>query len=449
MRSWTMAVEAGAAALAGVAIDGERCEPIEVDGRRTVELDGTAGGDDDADAVTDRLAEALLALARGGETLPDHVVVVVPGETTSARCAQIAEAAALAGLPDPSWLPDAVARAGRCFDGGTEIERVAAVVDARSCDVSAWWVRDEADGVVVAAGGPGTPGVEGLGSRLDGLLLCNARGKLADLAPEVVAALDRRGDADARRNAAHLRRGLRRARRHLGAVGDDAATVHVGGVAVTIERSELAVAVEQAGRELMADLPVDETTGGPPAVLVVAEDDGPLVRHLVDAIGAIPVVDRSPVAALRGVGALTRVGDPGGKPLRGALWAAGDPAPSDPSWPPSARAPVLVPLDDTTPRRGLGLPGTPEHVEPGSGDVEGNVGVVPDVRSVRDRRRWVVCALLAALLLAVLGAVLLLGLRMPGSSAAPAARPAVTRQDAPAAPIAPAMPVVAPGDGSG
>ena len=64
--------------------------------------------DGDAEVLGASLAE--LVAAEGSQ--PDHLVLVVPGDLDEHRFAVLTEAVSLAGLPDPSWLPDAVAWAG-------------------------------------------------------------------------------------------------------------------------------------------------------------------------------------------------------------------------------------------------------------------------------------------------------------------------------------------------
>src|SRR3954454_8868237 len=104
----------------------------------------------DADAAT--LGNALAAVVEAEGSHPEHLVLVVPGDLEPGRFVDLTEAVELAGLPEPSWLPDAVGWAGEQlarWEAGTAV----LVMDARGDEIGVWPVRTADDGVEIARDG--------------------------------------------------------------------------------------------------------------------------------------------------------------------------------------------------------------------------------------------------------------------------------------------------------
>jgi hypothetical protein len=254
---WTLALEAVPGRLAAVRVDEEDHRPVDVD-----LVDG------DAEELGRSFAAS--ACAEGGH--PEHLVVVVPGDLDAERFATLTEAVGLAGLPEPSWLPDAVAWAGTQLAewvAGTP----ALVVDARGDDLVAWSVRTADDGVAVARGG-----ALDLGGRLDALLGGVVRAKLAVVAPELADALRRRVDAAARRDAAHLDRELREARRLMCSTDGEELVVSAGDAEVYLARDEFTGLADHALHDTVVDALGHEDPRLP--MVVVADRPTAIVEHL-------------------------------------------------------------------------------------------------------------------------------------------------------------------------
>lgn len=323
---------------------------------------------DDGDAGA--LGGALTALVAAEESHPDHLVLVVPGDLDEQRFSVLTEAVSLAGLPDPSWLPDAVAWAGDQLARSTS-GTPAIVVDTRGDELAVWSVRAADDGVEIAEGG-----AVDLNARLDGLLSGVVHAKLAVVAPELADALRDRSDAVGRRDAAHLSRELREARRLMCVSDGEELVVTAGEAEVYLTRGEFTRLIEHALLEIVTDALGDDT----PDVLtiVVADRETPVVEHLADPDG----------------GAAT------------LLWAP--PGASSLSW---AAALVLPrheedagPLNDPCPTDGFPLPAS---------------ALVPlprDEAPHDDQPRWVVPALSTLLVLVLAGsaAVLVTDPDIPG-----------------------------------
>jgi len=375
-----MVLEAVPGSLAALRVDESDHRPIEA------ELD-------DGDAETMGRSLAALAYAEGSH--PEHLVVVVPGDLEHGRFTDLTEAVSLAGLPDPSWLPDAVAWAGPQLAGwvaGTP----AVVVDARADGLAGWSVRTADDGVAIARGGP-----LDLGGRLDTLLGGVVRAKLAVVAPELADVLRRRSDAAARRDAAHLDRELREARRLMCTSDGEELVVAAGEAEIYLTRAEFSQLADHALRDTVTDALGHEAPGVP--VIVVADRPTAIVEHLVLAPGA------SVVWALDG-----------GSSLPGAA-ALVLPRPSDD-------------LDDPTPtdgipRAALPVPVTAPPAAPA--DRGGALVLAPRPPGRADRRpRWAVPALSALLAGVMAGAAVVL-------TAAPAAAPDDTPTTEAVSPIVP------------
>ncbi|PVZ11085.1 hypothetical protein [Actinomycetospora cinnamomea] len=257
MDRWTLALEAVPGSLAAVRVDEQDHRPVDVE-----LVDGDAG----------ELGRsfAALACAEGGH--PDHVVMVVPGDLDVERFATLTEAVGLAGLPEPSWLPDAVAWAGAQLTGWVAGTR-ALVVDARGDDLVAWSVCTADDGVAIAQGG-----ALDLGGRLDTLLGGVVRAKLAVVAPELADALRGRVDAAARRDAAHLDRELREARRLLCRADDEELVVSAGETEVYLDRDEFTQLADHALHDVVVEALGQEAPHLP--MVVVADRPTAIVEHL-------------------------------------------------------------------------------------------------------------------------------------------------------------------------
>jgi hypothetical protein len=278
---WTLALEAVAGSLAAVRVD-------EVD-HRPVEAELVDGDVEELGASL-----AALACAEGGH--PEHLVLVVPGDIEPERFAVLTEAVSLAGLPDPSWLPDAVAWAGGQLAEWVADTRVI-VVDARGADLAVWSVRTADDGVRIGRGGP-----LDVGDRLDTLLGGVVRAKLAAVAPEIADALRRRVDAAARRDVAHLDRELREARRVMCTADGEELVVSAGDAEVYLTRAEFTQLADHALRGTVSDALGPEAPGVP--MIVVADRPTAVVEHLAAAPGTTVVWASEGGSSLDGTAAL-------------------------------------------------------------------------------------------------------------------------------------------------
>lgn len=354
MDRWTLALEAVPGSLAAVRIDETDHRPVEA------EL---------VDGDVEELGASLAALACAEGGHPEHLVLVVPGDLEHERFAALTEAVSLAGLPDPSWLPDAVAWAGTqlaAWIAGTR----AIVVDTRGDDLALWSVCTADDGVQVGGGGP-----VDIGGRLDTLLGGVVRAKLAVVDPELADALRRRVDAAARRDAAHLDRELREARRVMCSSDGEELVVSAGDAEVYLTRAEFTQLADQALRETVSDALGHEPSDVP--TIVVADHPRAIVEHLAVAPGTIVVWAPEGGSSLDGTAALVL-------PRPGA--ALDDPAPTD-GMPLRALSALPVPA----PR-------------------EGALAVSPRPMVPLERRpRWVVPALSTLLAVVLGGAAAVLG----------------------------------------
>jgi hypothetical protein len=350
---WTLALEAVPGSLGAVRIDEADHRPVEA-----------ALVDGDVEELGASLA--ALACAEGGH--PEHLVVVVPGDLDVERFAALTEAVSLAGLPDPSWLPDAVAWAGTqlaAWAAGTP----AVVVDARGDDLALWSVCTADDGVQVGQGGP-----VDLGGRLDTLLGGVVRAKLAAVDPELADALRRRVDAAARRDAAHLDRELREARRVMCSSDGEELVVSAGDAEVYLTRAEFTQLADHALRETVSDAVGHEASGVP--TIVVADRPTAIVEHLAVAPGTIVVWAPEGESSLDGTAALV--------------------------------LPRLDALDDQAPTDGVPL--TALSALPVPAPREGSLDVSPRPMVPLERRpRWAVPTLSTLLALVLGGAAAVLG----------------------------------------
>jgi hypothetical protein len=330
---WAMVVDAVSTPPVAIAIGHEHSNDPAV-GAEGAEFIGRAAGGagsadraEDADAVAAPMVELL-----GDGPAPSSLVMVVAADTDRARFATLSEAAELAGLPAPTWVPDAVARVGAVL-AALQPDRPRLVVDVRRDDPEVWGVRPTA-----AAGRIGTVEPVDVVPRVEALLVGMLRAKLQAAAPDrpdLVASLGEPDDTDGpagRRTAAHLRRDLRRAARRLADTGqpDDAEiVVDVEGVEVTVGAAELAQLVAHASRDGV------HTVLGPDAIgvvaVLVADTEGGIVRHLAHALGAMTVVPGRSAAGLEGAAALVRA-----RPVAPSIPAQGPIADA----PPAAAAPV-------------------------------------------------------------------------------------------------------------
>ncbi|HWN25791.1 MAG TPA: hypothetical protein VNP37_02405 [Actinomycetospora sp.] len=281
MDRWTLALEAVPGSLVAVRIDEADHRPVEA------EL---------VDGDVEELGASLAALACAEGGHPEHLVLVVPGDLEHERFAALTEAVSLAGLPDPSWLPDAVAWAGTqlaAWIAGTS----AVVVDARGDDLALWSVCTADDGVQVGQGGP-----VDLGGRLDTLLGGVVRAKLAAVDPELADALRHRVDAAARRDAAHLDRELREARRVMCSSDGEELVVSAGDAEVYLTRAEFTQLADHALRETVSDALGHEASDVP--TIVVADRPTAIVEHLAVAPGTTVVWAPEGESSLDGTAAL-------------------------------------------------------------------------------------------------------------------------------------------------
>ncbi|GAA4884597.1 hypothetical protein GCM10023203_40840 [Actinomycetospora straminea] len=274
-----MIVEAVPGALRAIRVDDEDHRPIDVD-----LVDGDAG----------TLGESLTAAVASEDGPPEHLVLVVPGDLDQHRFTTLTEAAELAGLPDPSWLPEAVAFAGaRLVTLAAGLPVV--VVDARGDEPVVWRVRTTDDGVEI-----GTDGARELGTRLDALLTGVVHAKLAVVAPDIAEALRRRTDPVGRRDAAHLGRELREARRLMCSTDGEELVVTAGEAEVYLDRQEFTDLLEHALHDT-----ADAAEGARPAqTIVVADEHTAVVDHLAGTWRATVVAATAGASSLNGAAAL-------------------------------------------------------------------------------------------------------------------------------------------------
>ncbi|MEJ2888780.1 hypothetical protein [Actinomycetospora aeridis] len=316
MDRWTLVLEAVPGSLRAVRVD--------EDAHRTIDVDLADG---DITVLNDSLAAVLHAAG----SRPAYVVLVVPGDIDGQRFADLGAAVRFAGLPEPSWLPDAVACAGTRLAGWSSGLPVT-VIDARGDDLVVWPVRTADDGVEVGEGG-----ARDLGARLDALLTGVVHAKLAVVAPGIAEALRRRTDPVGRRDAAHLSNELREARRLLSATDGDELVVTAGDAEVYVTREEFTDLVDHARHDTTA------TAAGPAThTIVVAHERTPIAEHLAAAAGASLLVAR-PESAPDGAAAL----------VLPRPHAVEDPTPTDGiPLPGRLRATAIVPLPRETVARG-------------------------------------------------------------------------------------------------
>jgi hypothetical protein len=260
---WTMVLEAVPGSVAAVRVDEDEYRPVEA------ELV-------DADAAT--LGNALAAVVEAEGSHPEHLVLVVPGDLEPERFAGLTEAVELAGLPEPSWLPDAVAWAGEQL-ARWEAGRAVLVMDARGDEIGVWSVRTADDGVEIARGG-----ALDLTGRLDALLAGVVHAKLAVVEPEFAESLRRRADAAGRRDAAHLSRELREARRLMCTTDGEELVVSAGEAEVYLTRPEFTHLVEHALRDTVTDAVGPDHPDVP--TILVADRTTPVIEHLAEVSGA-------------------------------------------------------------------------------------------------------------------------------------------------------------------
>lgn len=281
MDRWTMVLEAVPGSLAAIRVDD--------DGYRAVDADLV-----DGDAAM--LGEALTSVLDAEGSHPEHLVLVVPGDLEHGRYVELTEAVDLAGMPDPSWLPDAVARTGEEL-AAREARTPVLVIDARRDEIAAWSVRTADDGVEIRRGG-----ALDVTARLDALLSGVVYAKLAEVAPALAESLRRRTDAASRRDAAHLHRELREARRLMCTTDGEELIVTAGEAEVYLTRAEFTGLVDHALRDTLAEA----VGAGEPGVTTILVADGitPVVEHLTDATGAIVLPAPAGASCLDGAAAL-------------------------------------------------------------------------------------------------------------------------------------------------
>ncbi|WP_285651350.1 hypothetical protein [Actinomycetospora sp. NBRC 106375] len=304
MDRWTMVLEAVPGSLAAIRVDDDEYRRVEAELK---------------DGYATALSAALTTVVEVEGSDPEHLVLVVPGDLESGRFADLTEAVNLAGLPDPSWLPDAVAWAGPQLavrEAGTAV----IVLDARRDQVAAWSVRTADDGVEIGRDGP-----IDLTSRLDALLSGVVYSKLAVVAPEIADALRERADAAGRRDAAHLARELREARHIMCTTDGEELIVTAGEAEVYLTRDEFTGLVEHALRDTVTlILGAEEASAD---TILVAGCATPIVEHLAGITGATVLPAPVGKSSLDGAAALVLP-----RPVHGeepVADAADDPDPTD------------------------------------------------------------------------------------------------------------------------
>jgi hypothetical protein len=309
---------------------------------------------------------------------PEHLVLVVPGDLEHGRFVELTEAAELAGLPEPSWLPDVVARTGEHLAGlaaGTPV----VVVDARRDQIVAWSTRAADDGVEISCGG-----AIDLTERLDALVSGVVYAKLDVVDPELAGSLRRRTDAAGRRDAAHLGRELREARRLMCTTDGEELIVTAGDAEVYLTRAEFTGLVDHALRETLRDALGDD--GSASETIVVADVVTPVVEQLTAATRATELHAPAGTSALGGAAALV-LPRPALEPapevdnLADATPTDGVPLPAEAAWsapsrPPRWAVPALSALLAVSlAGAGTVLAGVPVTGTPGADLVSTVVGV--------------------------------------------------------------------------
>lgn len=459
MREWTMVIDATVARFGVAEIDGRgwrvRREGVGSASPTAVPVLTPAAAPlpTATAAASDELSLLMSSEVRPGDDPPTTLIVVVPGDVDPAHVATLAERARRAGWPDPSWVPDAVARAGRVLASPSP-GRPGLVVDVRGGGLEVWGVRTTA-----AAGKVGT--VEPLPVRdaVGCLLLGMLRAKLSVLAPHLASTLDESGDLAARR-------ALRTVLEQLGAadgwIDDDAEiVVTVADVEITLLSHELASATAHAAREAARSVLGAEAATAP--AIVVADSGRGIAGHLVDALDAATVAGAPgvvPDAALYGAVALARGTTSAGAPSAARPWGTvpAPPAPANPvagtrvSGLVEARGSGVFPETDIV-EGSSALPVFPERSllvrPPSPGPARPRdlaVARRPGSRPPGPRRpRWAVMALAGLIAVALVGSVgVLTGVAAP--SVSPSVSPVSCRPAGPGIVPAPAIgsPAVAP-----
>jgi hypothetical protein len=247
---------------------------------------------------------AAEAIRRQGGQPPSELRLTHPARWGSVRRAKLAEAAALAGLPEPVFVPEPVAAAVHFLDERVEDGAFVAVYDLGGGTFDTAVLRRTGDGFDVV-GLPG--GDERLGGEVfDERLFAHVGDRLAETSPEAWESLRFATDRSWRKVGHDLRLEVRRAKEALSSNAEY--TVYVGSpvdatvlvtrdelesliqadVAATVE--ELAATVQRAGIAV-EDLAAVNLAGGSSRI--------PLVTRLVgERFGQLPQTWGDPKAAV-------------------------------------------------------------------------------------------------------------------------------------------------------
>jgi len=252
--------------------------------------------DEDADDDAVELAAgALRALVDTAGATPERLWMIGPTAADRSYFRGLADAAALAELPAPSWVPLPVAlvggrlaarfgaaRVGTSGRGGTAV-----VLDARGGGITAWPVATGADAPEVIGCGP----VE-VTDRVDELMTGVVRATLG-----LSAAAPAEGTAG-RRDAVRLHRGVRQARRRLATSDVADAAVRVGERTGFVERAVFSQLVVHAVAECLAELRVEA------GAELLGDASGPVAGVVAGTARAVITEPGGPREALLGAGVL-------------------------------------------------------------------------------------------------------------------------------------------------
>jgi molecular chaperone DnaK (HSP70) len=239
-------------------------------------------------AVVECVGALLRAIAEEGMrrrngAAPERLVLTHPVRWSPSRCADLARAATLVGLPEPLLVPEPVAAAAHYLDERIAEGSLVAVYDLGGGTFDAAVLRRTTSGFEVV-GEPGGNGDLG-GERLDDLLYGLVGARLAQDHAELWARMNDADSLPGRRQSAELRRDVRRAKEALSRQQHYALHLAAVGADVRITRPEFDALVQAPLRDTVDELATTiERAGVEPADLAAI--------YLVGGASRIPMVSR-------------------------------------------------------------------------------------------------------------------------------------------------------------
>ncbi|WP_433783833.1 Hsp70 family protein [Actinomycetospora sp. CA-101289] len=456
MTEWSLAVDFGTTFTTAAMVSGETVNILELDGSvkipSAVALDdegelvvGLASGDEAGwppervernpkrslgrtrhlvldgtpIPVADAVAALLRAIADEGTRRrngvpPTKLVLTHPVRWSASRRAELAAAAIAAGLPEPIMVAEPVAAAMHYLDESIAPGDLVAVYDLGGGTFDAAVLRRTSDGLELA-GEPGGNADLG-GERLDDLLYGMVGARLSAEHSELWEQMAAGSTPTARRQAAELRRDVRRAKEALSR--QQAYTVHIAAVGadLRITRPEFEALVTAPLRDTVDELAAtiercDVAAGDVAAIYLVGGASRiPLVTRLVsERFGELPATFDDPKSVV----------------VLGAAGLVRDRPAAVPETAPAAPAPVYAEPVAPTVTPPLGTP-----------VAAGPAGAGASTGTRRPRTALLVSVAAAALVAALVGGgVAFLGPRLASSSTpVPAANVVPAAQ-----PVAPAV----------